>query len=104
MPFDGSEGSQITLPRAVELSGAYRKANPDKSVGIFLGRDILTTLLEQPECQGIRFSFGLDSTEAHLVAVSADSNENDLFGDGYIIADDGSKCPPFSGQANVLNS
>ncbi|MDO7854277.1 hypothetical protein [Hymenobacter convexus] len=61
-------------------------------------------LLDQPESQGIRFYFGLDGETSQLVAVSADSNEDDLYSDGYIIADEGRPSPPDSGQLNVLNS
>lgn len=104
MPFDGSEGSQITLSRAVELTTAHRTANPGKTLGIFLGTNILKALLDQSGSQGIRFYFGLDGEAPHLVAVSADGNEDDLLGDGYIIADDGRCSPPHTGQFNVLNS
>jgi hypothetical protein len=104
MPFDGSEGSQITLSKAVELTTAYRTANPGKTLGVFLGTTILKTLLDQSESQGIRFYFGLDKEVPHLVAVSADGSENDLIGEGYIIADDGRNTPPYQGAINVLNS
>ncbi|MDO7849547.1 hypothetical protein Q5H92_24505 [Hymenobacter sp. M29] len=104
MPFNGSEGSQITLSRAIELTTNYRDANQGKILSIFLGTNILKKLLDQPESQGIRFYFGLDGEATRLVAVSADHNEDDLFTDGYLIADEGSSGPPHSGMANVLNS
>jgi hypothetical protein len=104
MPFDGSEGNQIPLSQAVNLTTAYRKANPGKVLGVFLGASLIKTLLNQPDSQGIRFYFGLDGDAPHLVAVSADGDENDLFGEGYIIADDGRCTPPYMGTANALNS
>lgn len=104
MPFNGSEGNPITLSRAIEITTAYRTANQGKTLGIFLGTTILKTLLDQPESQGIRFYFGLDGEVTQLVAVSANANEDDLFSDGYIIADDGRPSPPETGRLNVLNS
>ncbi len=106
MPFTGGEGGPITLPKAIEMTTAYRNSNPDpnKILSVFLGTNILRTLLEQPESKGIRFYYGLDGEKPQLVAVSADRDENDLFNDGYIIADEGMQGPPNSGLPNVLNS
>ena len=53
---------------------------------------------------GIRFYFGLDSGIPKLIAVSADSAENDQLGDGFIIADDFKSCPSCCSQSNILNS
>ncbi|MFD2720843.1 hypothetical protein ACFST9_19130 [Hymenobacter monticola] len=86
------------------MTKAYRDANPGKTQSIFLGNSILHKLLEQPDTQGIRFYYALDGETTRLVAVSADKNENDLIGEGFLVADDGSCGPPHSGMADVLNS
>lgn len=103
MPYNGSEGNEITLTQAAELTRAYRDANPGKTQCMFLGADILRRLLAQKDSQGIRFYYALDGETTRLVAVSADENENDLIGDGYLVADDGSCGPPHLGIADILN-
>ena len=110
MPFDGTEGTQIPLSTAAKLTQNYREANPkpETILGCFLGKDILKKLLAQPGCEGIRFYYGLNGTTPELVAVGADSEENDQLGvvSGVqcIIADDAPRCPPHSSQPNSLNT
>jgi hypothetical protein len=110
MPFDGTEGTGIPLSTAAQLTQNYREANhnPETILGCFLGKNILKKLLAQPGCEGIRFYYGLNGTTPELVAVGADSEENDQLGvvSGVqcIIADDAPKCPPNSSQTNSLNT
>ena len=110
MPFDGTEGTEITLIAAAQLTQHYREANhnPETILGCFLGKNILNKLLAQPGCEGIRFYYGLNGTTPELVAVGADSEENDQLGvvSGIhcIIADDAPRCPPHSSQTNSLNT
>ena len=110
MPFNGTEGKEITLNTAAQLTQNYREANPgpETILGCFLGKNILKKILEQPGCQGIRFYYGLNGSTPELVAVGADSEENDQIGvvSGVhcIIADDAPRCPPNSSQHNDLNT
>lgn len=110
MPFNGSEGKAIELSVAAQYTQNYREANPNPGtiLGCFLGKDILRKLLEQPGCEGIRFYYGLNGTTPELVAVGADSEENDqlgvISGVQCIVADEAPRCPPNSSQANDLNT
>lgn len=110
MPFNGSEGKAIELSLAAQYTQNYREANPNPNtiLGSFLGKDILRKLIEQPGCEGIRFYYGLNGTTPELVAVGADSEENDqlgvVAGVQCIIADEGHKAPPYSSQPNRLNT
>lgn len=104
MPFDGSEGNEISLDRAAEMTRAYREAFPGKTSSMFLGAEILRKLIKQPNSQGIRFYYATEGDTTRLVAVSADENENDLIGEGFLVADEGMCGPPHQGMANVLNS
>ncbi|GAA3963526.1 hypothetical protein [Hymenobacter antarcticus] len=110
MPFNGTEGKAIELSTAAQFTQNYREANPDPGtiLGCFLGKNILNQLLGQSGCEGIRFYYGLNGTTPELVAVGADSEENDQLGivSGVqcIIADEGVKCPPNSSQTNPLNT
>jgi len=110
MPFDGTEGAEILPSIAAQLTQNYREVNPSPKtiLGCFLGKNILKKLLAQPGCEGIRFYYGLNGTTPELVAVGADSEENDQLGvvSGIqcIIADDAPRCPPHSSQPNYLNT
>jgi hypothetical protein len=104
MPFSGDEGNPIDPAKAASWTRSYREKNPKEVTAYFAGRQILEQLLSQPDSMGIRFYFGLDSGVLKLVAVSADSNENDQLGDGFIVADDFKSCPNCCSQSNILNS
>ena len=104
MAFNGTEGKAIDLSTAANWTKNYRDSNPDKPQSRFFGRDILQTLLDQTGCEGIRIYYGTDNNVPQLVAVGADSQEDDQIGEGFIVADDTPMGPPNSGQANVLNS
>ncbi|MBO2009375.1 hypothetical protein J4E00_09960 [Siccationidurans soli] len=77
---------------------------PGQVSAYFVGREILQQILNQPGCMGIRFYYGINSGVPQLVAVGADSKENDLLGDGFIVADDFPADPPHASQHNILNS
>ena len=110
MPFNGTEGKAIELSTAAQLTQNYREANPNPGtiLGCFLGKNILHQLLKQPGCEGIRFYYGLNGSTPELVAVGANSEENDQIGvvSGVhcIVADDTRKFPPHSSQPNSLNT
>ena len=106
MPFNGSEGKAIEQSVAAQYTQNYREANPNPGtiLGSFLGKDILKKLLAQPGCEGIRFYYGLNGSTPELVAVGADSEENDQLGVDCIIADEAHKAPPYSSQPNPLNT
>ena len=104
MSFNGSEGSPINQNIAAEWTKAYREASPSGLHGHFFGREILTTLLGQEGCKGIRLYYGLHNGVQQLLAVGADQDENDQLDGDFIVADDASKAPPCSGQLNILNN
>lgn len=104
MAFNGSEGGPIDSTTAAKWTRKYREANPGAVQSRFFGKEILHTILNQPGCEGIRFYYGNDGTVPQLLAVGANSAENDQLGDSFVVADESVKGPPCSGQANVLNS
>lgn len=102
MSFNGSEGAVIELDAAAALTAEYRKLNPGETLGHFLGRDLLSSILNQSGCMGIRVYYGVDSNGAkQLIFVGADSNEDDMT--SGIIADFCSPCPNRCSSANSLN-
>ena len=102
MSFNGTEGSPITLAQGKTLTTNYRRANPNSTKGIFIGKDHINDLLAQTGAMGIRVYFGIDSVTGNTtVSVAADANENDILS---LIIDCGKPSPPNGGNANDLNS
>ncbi|WP_296684249.1 hypothetical protein [Flavobacterium sp.] len=104
MSFNGNEGEFITLEEGAAMTARFRNSVPAGStIGQFVGREKLMNILSQENCVGIRFYYALNETnEPAIVAVGAESNENDLT-EGIII-DHFKRCPPFCSQKNKLNS
>jgi hypothetical protein len=104
MSFNGNEGSFITLREGSVMTKRYRDTiQPGEVIGVFMGKEKIKAILDQSECKGIRFYFGVnDKGENTLVLVGADSNQNDMV-DG-LIADEGSPCPTICSMSNLLNS
>lgn len=102
MAFNGTEGGQISLEVAAELTSNYRTENPTSRIAHFFGRDILLELLNQDGCVGLRMYYGIgDDGEKELVVVGVDSDENDILD---IVADRSMPCPKACSSANPLNS
>ncbi len=103
MSFNGTEGGPITLAQGKALTACYRRACPNTTKGVFIGKDHINDLLAQTGAKGIRVYFGNDSVTGSntIVMVAADANENDILD---LIIDTGKQSPPYSGNANDLNS
>jgi hypothetical protein len=102
MSFNGTEGSPITLAQGKTLTSNYRRANPNTTKGVFIGIDHINSLLAQTGAKGIRIYFGNENSPGNtIVLVAADSNENDILD---LIINSGKQGPPYSGNANDLNS
>lgn len=92
MAFDGSEGGTISVTAAVDLVGEFRDNYPEEIKGVFLGKDVLSTLLNQEGAEGLRIYFGQKASAGDftVVVVAADCDENDMLNK---IADQGVACP-----------
>jgi len=105
MSFNGTEGDSISLEDAAAMTEEFRSENEGATKGHFFGIDILNKILTQRSCRGIRFYNGINSSGDYtIIAVGAESNEDDMIGDGDTIADFSTPCPPACGTANDLNS
>ncbi len=104
MAFNGTEGHPIDPEKAGEWTRNYRQANPGGIYAHFFGRDVLLNLLSQAGAQGIRFYYGLNGQTPQLIAVAADTAENDQLGEHFIVADEVLPHLPTSSEPNILNS
>lgn len=93
MPFNGSEGEQISLQEAQNLTSNYQTSNPNGMIATFMGKDLIHSILDQEACMGIRIYYGQENEgEQRLVLVGANTDEKDMT-EG-VIADRGGNCPP----------
>lgn len=109
MSFDGTEGAEESRSKAETWTAAYRTANPGETIAHFFGRDILEDILKQNNCKGIRIYYGLNNGTKKLLLVGADANEDDLLGEGDIVANASVQCPTSTSgggcsSSNILNS
>lgn len=101
MSFNGNESSAISLQEAIDMTTAYRAANPGATKAHFFGKEKLMELLNQDECVGIRAYYGMDEEgNKQLVFVGADSTEEDLF--TGVILDKSVPCPNHCGILSPL--
>jgi hypothetical protein len=104
MAFDGTEGAPETRAKAETWTAAYRTASPGETKGHFIGKDIINDILEQVGCMGIRIYYGLDNGTKKLLLVGTDAAENDMLGEGHLVANHTTPCPPGCSKNNILNS
>lgn len=104
MSFTGKEDHSITLEAAAKLTKKYRDSVHAQDIkGGFFGRDAIQELLDQDECVGIRYYYGLDENNVKvMVLVGAKADEDDL--DHGALKEASLLCPPRCGKNNPLNS
>ena len=103
MAFDGTEGQIIDLNLAATWTANFRAKNPDEIKAHFFGRDIISKILSQEGCIGIRIFNALDDNgHRKLILVGTDAEENDQT--NGILAEFAKPCPAICGRQNILNS
>lgn len=110
MPVTADSGKSILKPDAKMLiqrfraNGAlYQEGDAVKGIrGGFCGRNKVLAILSQPDCLGLRYYYGLNST-GQLIVVFAGEDSNGT-GLDSVIVNEGPLCPPFCGIANTLDS
>ncbi|MEY2794105.1 MAG: hypothetical protein RJA76_2097 [Bacteroidota bacterium] len=104
MSFNGNEGEFITLEEGAAMTARYRNSvQPGETIAINFSKQILTEILNQDECQSLRFYFAKnDEGKTNLVVTGVDNLGNDLY--QGLVADRGGICPPYCSGKNPLNS
>lgn len=79
--FTGNEKHLITLEEAIRFTQNHRRSAPEGSMlGGFFGRQIITKLLNQETCVGIRIYFSSqDDGTPTFVLAGVNANNSDLF-------------------------
>lgn len=103
MSFNGNEGAVVSLDDAAGWTANFRKTiNEGDIIALFADKDKLLQILNQEDCMGIRFYFGIgDDGKPNLVAVGADANENDM--ELGVIVEKFIPCPNNCSKENPLN-
>lgn len=102
--FNGQEDHDISLAAAAELTKRYRDQKRSSDIkGGYFGKDALQSILDQENCVGIRFYYGLDAENKQVMVLAGVLANQDDITDGVIL--EGSlPCPHFCGEDNELNS
>jgi hypothetical protein len=105
--FTGKEIHRIPLDEAADLTRTYRASIQDATVtgikGGYFSKDEVAALLNQPDCVGFRYYYGLDAAGIKvLVLVGVNKDENDLV--TGLVLERAIPCPNQCGDANDLNS
>jgi hypothetical protein len=104
MAFTGREEHSISLEDAARLTKRYRDSAPAEAIkGGFFGKEAFLEILDQEDCVGIRYYYGLDANNTKvLVLVGVKENEDDI--DNGILKEAAQLCPPRCSKINPLNS
>lgn len=102
--FTGHEDHEISLDDASAMTKRYRnQMNTGDIKGGFFSRDAILAILDQADCVGIRYYYGLDDRgKQTLILVGADTDENDLYTGSLM--EFSIPCPTQCGSDNPLNS
>ena len=70
-------GEEISHELGAKMVKDFQDQNPDDSIANFIGRNIITKILEQPGCVGIRFYNAINEVgRKTLVYVGVDANDD----------------------------
>ena len=103
MNFQTNTGEVITLQEASEMTKRFRESTWNTgTIALAAGGDLVSQILSQTGCKGVRFYFALDAdNQIQLVLVGVDENGDDMY-EGVLV-DRLSICPPKCSAKNALN-
>ncbi len=102
--LDPNQDHKITLEEGIEMTSNYRNSESfNGKYGGFFGRETLLTILNQDNCAGIRYYYGInDENEPVIVLVGAtEDNRDQVDGD---LAEMSTPCPAFCDEDSPLRN
>jgi hypothetical protein len=103
MKINDTAGQIVTLIEAANWTAQYRSTIPVSGIiAHAFDKSIILQILNQNNCEGMRFYYGMDGTTKNLILVGIDGDGNDL-STGFI-AQHGKACPSYCSESNPLNS
>lgn len=100
----GHENHDIELDEAAAMTARFRETigTDDKIAGYF-GKDAILALLEQKDCIGLRYYYGInDKDEKVLILVGVKANKDDIY-EGKLL-EMSWPCPQCCSTSNPLNT
>ncbi|OUJ67409.1 hypothetical protein [Hymenobacter crusticola] len=91
--FTGAEGSALKLGTAQAATQAYRQNPLGKTKALFVGFEVVRTILAQPDCVGMIFYHAYNE-DGNLRFVTTGCTETSAGWLGDLIGDYGKGCPP----------
>ena len=102
--FNGNEEHRISPEEASRYTARYRATHSDDSIiGLYYSRQFIESVLDQPDCIGIRLYFGENSDDQTQLIITGVNKDGDDISSG-IIGELGLPCPPYCGKENRLNT
>jgi hypothetical protein len=102
MPFTGKEGTPVSREVARTLIKKFQQSTLFQGVTSgFIGREILLSILNQPNCVGVRYYHALDTAGQPTIVIVGEDKSGALQRDG-ILGEEFPLCPPFCWTANGL--
>jgi hypothetical protein len=110
MPVNADSGKSILKQEAKALiqrfrdnDALYQEGDTVKGIrGGFYGKNKILAILNQPDCIGLRYYHGVNSS-GQLVVVLAGEDSSGTGLDGVLV-NEGPLCPPFCSITNSLDS
>ena len=102
--LDPNQDHKITLEEGIEMTSNYRNSDSfNGKYGGFFGREALLTILNQEDCAGIRYYYGInEESEPVIVLVGATEDNRDQV-DGEL-AEMSTPCPTFCDADSPLRN
>lgn len=109
MPRTPNDGSIVTRAQAKAMIQRFQTSHPFGAwnatdlKGGFHGRNRIQGILDQPDCVGIRYYFGINSENKPAIVLVGEDSTGKVLSDGVVV-EEGPLCPPFCGLSNSLDS
>ena len=101
-----NDGSKIKRIAAKQMIQNYQETPYFKGSGIkggFIGRNHFYSILNQPNCVGVRYYHALNADGNHTIILVGEDAAGTTLSDGVLI-DEGPLCPPWCGVGNLLDA
>ncbi len=104
MPFTGNEGTFVTRAEARTMTQSFQNSTSFNSIkGGFYGKNKILAILNQPNCVGIRYYYGMNDKGEPVIVLVGEDNKGMCMSDDNVL-ELGPFCPPFCPESNSLDA
>ena len=103
MPFTGNEGTVISRAQALTMINNFQGSPAFQNIkGGFYGKNKILSILNQPNCVGIRYYHAHNASNQPVIVLVGEDNAGSCMTNAVLI-NDGPLCPPFCPTMNALD-